>query len=210
MWAWVMTTSFTSLEPVAGALERALEVRHRAAVVHPGVDEHDPVARLQRPRVAVRDAGQLERQAQPPDPGQHALAAAHVSRVGSACARPRHATVRAMAKKDRLKAPETDTATSTATRSSLRGVAHARHARCSTRRSRAGNILSREDAWQRAVEFLFERLVVRWEIARRAADHQAEGAARALPLRLRRRSGSSIRETLRKHLAEWFPEMEAP
>ena len=28
-----------------------------------------------------------------------------------------------------------------------------------------GNILSREDAWQRGVEFLFERLAVRWDIA---------------------------------------------
>ena len=47
-----------------------------------------------------------------------------------------------------------------------------------------GNILSREDAWQRAVEFLFERLVVRWEIAGHRADHPPEGAAGALPLRL--------------------------
>ena len=30
---------------------------------------------------------------------------------------------------------------------------------------RKGNLLSQEDAWQRSVEFLFERLAVRWEIA---------------------------------------------
>ena len=37
-----------------------------------------------------------------------------------------------------------------------------------------GNILSREDAWQRAVEFLFERLAVRWTIAGLPIEHQRE------------------------------------
>ena len=49
-----------------------------------------------------------------------------------------------------------------------------------------GNILSQEDAWQRAVEFLFERLAVRWEIAgTEPITRQKELLAR-YPLRLGR------------------------
>jgi hypothetical protein len=72
-----------------------------------------------------------------------------------------------------------------------------------------GNILSREDAWQRGVEFLFERLAVRWEIA------ELEPLTRQKELLARYRFASAderrwIRETLRAHLAEHFPELEAP
>jgi hypothetical protein len=73
----------------------------------------------------------------------------------------------------------------------------------------AGNPLSREDAWQRAVEFLFERLVVRWDIA------GAEPLTRQEELLARYRFASPeerqwIRDILRRHLAEHFPEMTAP
>jgi hypothetical protein len=73
----------------------------------------------------------------------------------------------------------------------------------------AGNILSREDAWQRAVEFLFERLAVRWEIA------GAEPITRQKELLARYRFATQderlwIRGVLREHLAEWFPDMPAP
>jgi hypothetical protein len=73
----------------------------------------------------------------------------------------------------------------------------------------AGSPLSREDAWQRGVEFLFERLVVRWEIA--GADpieHQSEllGRYRFASADERR----WIRDVLREHLAEYFPELQAP
>ena len=72
-----------------------------------------------------------------------------------------------------------------------------------------GNILSREDAWQRSVEFLFERLAVRWVIA------GTEPITRQKELLARFRFASAderrwIRETLRTHLAEHFPDMEAP
>ena len=72
-----------------------------------------------------------------------------------------------------------------------------------------GNILSREDAWQRAVEFLFERLVVRWEIA----GTPPISKQKELLARFRFASAEErqfIRETLRTHLADWFPEMQAP
>jgi hypothetical protein len=73
----------------------------------------------------------------------------------------------------------------------------------------AGSPLSQEDAWQRGVEFLFERLAVRWEIA------GTEPITRQKELLARYRFASQderrwIREALREHLAEWFPELEAP
>ena len=73
----------------------------------------------------------------------------------------------------------------------------------------SGNILSREDAWHRAVEFLFERLVVRWEIA------GTPPIAKQKELLARYRFASQdervwIRGVLREHLAEHFPEMQAP
>jgi hypothetical protein len=73
----------------------------------------------------------------------------------------------------------------------------------------AGNVLSQEDAWQRAVEFLFERLAVRWDIA------GAEPITRQKELLGRYRFASAeerrwIRDVLREHLAEHFPDMEAP
>jgi hypothetical protein len=72
-----------------------------------------------------------------------------------------------------------------------------------------GNPLSREDAWHRAVEFLFERLVVRWDIA------GAEPLTRQKELLARYRFASQpervwIREVLRRHLEEHFPEMTPP
>ena len=71
-----------------------------------------------------------------------------------------------------------------------------------------GNTLSQEDAWHRAVEFLFERLAVRWEIAGVPTEGQRE-----LLLRLRaatREERAFVRGALREHCAEWFPDVEAP
>jgi hypothetical protein len=73
----------------------------------------------------------------------------------------------------------------------------------------SGSPLSREDAWQRQVEFLFERLAVRWEIA------GTEPITKQKELLGRFRFASPgergwIRDVLREHLAEHFPELEAP
>jgi hypothetical protein len=73
----------------------------------------------------------------------------------------------------------------------------------------AGSPLSREDAWQRAVEFLFERLAVRWEIA------GTEPITKQKELLGRYRFASPderrwIRDVLREHVAEHFPELAAP
>src|SRR5262245_23558773 len=72
-----------------------------------------------------------------------------------------------------------------------------------------GSPLSQEDAWQRAVEFLFERLAVRWDIG------GAEPITRQEELLARYRFSSQderrwIRDTLREHVAEHFPELQAP
>ena len=68
--------------------------------------------------------------------------------------------------------------------------------------------LQREDAWQRAVEFLFERLAVRWTVAGVPTEGQ-----KALLMRFRVATQDErrwIRDVLREHLAEHFPDVEAP
>lgn len=67
---------------------------------------------------------------------------------------------------------------------------------------------TQEDAWQRRVEFLFERLAVRWTAA--GVDYQRQ---RELLLRFRMAGQDErawVREVLREHLAEHFPEVQAP
>jgi hypothetical protein len=64
------------LDLQARLVERPLEMRHRAWLVHAGVDEHDAGAGGQRPRVAVRHAGPRQRQPQAPDAGDDLLPAA--------------------------------------------------------------------------------------------------------------------------------------
>jgi hypothetical protein len=73
----------------------------------------------------------------------------------------------------------------------------------------AGSPLSREDAWHRGVEFLFERLAVSWELA------GTEPITRQKELLGRFRMASQgerawIRDVLREHVAEHFPDVAAP
>lgn len=68
--------------------------------------------------------------------------------------------------------------------------------------------LEREDAWQRATELLFERLAVSWTIAGLEITRQKE-----LLGRYRIASGDErrfVRDSLRAHVREQFPELEAP
>lgn len=67
---------------------------------------------------------------------------------------------------------------------------------------------AREDAWQRAVEFLFEHLAVRWVIAGAPIERQKELLARFRFASQPEREW--VRETLRRHCAAHFPELEAP
>jgi hypothetical protein len=72
-----------------------------------------------------------------------------------------------------------------------------------------GSPLSQEDAWHRAVEFLFERLAVSWAVA------GTDPLTRQKDLLVRFRMASQaerawIREVLREHLTENFPELPTP
>ena len=64
---------------------------------------------------------------------------------------------------------------------------------------------SAEDRWQRRVEFLFERLTVRWEVAGLPMESQKE-----LLGRLRLASADErrfVRESLATHLGERYPDL---
>ena len=66
----------------------------------------------------------------------------------------------------------------------------------------------REDAWQRRVEFLFERLAVSWTVADVTYAKQKDLLARYRMASEEERA--EVREALRAHLTEHFPDVEAP
>ncbi len=72
----------------------------------------------------------------------------------------------------------------------------------------AGSPLSREDAWQRAVELLFERLAQRWVISGVPVERQGELLARFRIASPQEREW--VRGVLREHCAEHFPDVQAP
>ena len=68
---------------------------------------------------------------------------------------------------------------------------------------------SREDAWHRAFEYLFERLAVSWTIA----GAEPLRSQRELLGRLRFASSAErewLRSCLREHCAQYFPDVHAP
>jgi hypothetical protein len=70
---------------------------------------------------------------------------------------------------------------------------------------------TQEDTWQRAAELLFERLAVSWTIA----GVGGSPINRQRELLMRYRAGSPqerawVRDVLREHCAEWFPDVQAP
>ncbi len=71
-----------------------------------------------------------------------------------------------------------------------------------------GPAQTREDMWQRGVEFLFERLAVGWTISGIETTKQKELLVRFRVATPAERSW--IRDVLREHVAEWFPDVEAP
>ncbi len=71
-----------------------------------------------------------------------------------------------------------------------------------------GNLLSQEDAWHRAMEFLFERLALSWTVNGVETAGQSD-----LLARLRAASQAErqfVRNSLREHCSEWFPDVKAP
>ena len=65
-----------------------------------------------------------------------------------------------------------------------------------------------DDSWQRAIEFLFERLAVRWIVFDVPTEGQKELLARYRIASQQERHW--IRDTLREHLVEHFPDLETP
>jgi hypothetical protein len=67
---------------------------------------------------------------------------------------------------------------------------------------------NQEDAWQRAVELLFERLAVSWTISGLEIARQKEllGRYRMASADERR----FVRDSLREHVTGHFPELQAP
>ena len=108
---------------------------------------------------------------------------------------------------DSLKAPTSDYADEQGNVLTLRGVLTA-PTRAQYARTLAGNPLSREDAWQRAVELLFERLATRWTIAGVPLEGQRELLARYRAATPAERAW--IRDVIRAHCAENFPDVNAP
>jgi len=107
----------------------------------------------------------------------------------------------------RLKAPNSDYTDEHGNVLTLRGSLTP-GARSEYVRTLQSNPLSQEDAWQRAVELLFERLAVRWSIAGAPIDRQRELLARYRAADAEERSW--IRDVLREHCAEHFPDVKAP
>jgi hypothetical protein len=110
-------------------------------------------------------------------------------------------------RRERLKAPSSDYTDSEGNVLTLRGSLTP-GSRREYALALAGNPLSREDAWQRAAELLFERLAVRWEIAGAPIERQRELLARFRMASPAERAW--VREVLREHCAEHFPDVRAP
>lgn len=91
----------------------------------------------------------------------------------------------------------------------LRGSLTAKARREYADAAAGGQAATREDDWQRAVELLFERLAVRWDVAGAPplVDQQELLARYRFASAEERRW---IRSVLREHLGEHFPELEAP
>jgi hypothetical protein len=114
-------------------------------------------------------------------------------------------------RRERLKAPDSDYTDAEGNVLTLRGALSP-----GSRRDYADALAgigtraasTQEDAWQRAVELLFERLAVRWVIAGAPIDRQRELLARLRVASQQERAW--VREVLREHCAENFPDVETP
>jgi hypothetical protein len=113
---------------------------------------------------------------------------------------------------DKLEAPTTDYTSPDGDhvltlRGALSAKSRAQYARTADP-SQARAAAGAEDVRARAIEFLFERLVVRWTVH----DVPTEGAK---PLLARFRAATRderawVLDVLREHCAEWFPDVKVP
>ena len=65
---------------------------------------------------------------------------------------------------------------------------------------------SAEDRWQRRIELLFERLVVRWDISGLPMDDQKELLGRYRMANSDERRG--VRDAITRHMRERYPDVE--
>jgi hypothetical protein len=108
---------------------------------------------------------------------------------------------------ERLKAPNSDYTDPQGNVLTLRG-SFTPAARLEYAEMLSGGGLTREDAWQRARELLFERLAVRWEIAGAPITRPKE-----LLARFRAANGEErawVTDALRRHCEEQFPDVKPP
>lgn len=123
----------------------------------------------------------------------------------------RRAVSNAGARPEKLTAPTSDYADADGATLTLRGALTV-----ATRREYSEALASvgarasstREDTWQRATELLFERLAVRWTIAGVPIEGQRELLARYRAASQPERAW--IRDVLREHCQENFPDLTAP
>ena len=114
-------------------------------------------------------------------------------------------------KREKLSAPTSDYSDARGNVLTLRGsfTAGARREYADTLTGMSARAAStQEDSWQRAVELLFERLAVRWTIAGAPIERQKELLARLRVSSPEERAW--VRDTLREHCTEWFPDVQAP
>jgi hypothetical protein len=110
-------------------------------------------------------------------------------------------------RRDKVAAPVSDYTDAEGNVLTLRGSLSAA-TRTEYARVAGGSPLSREDAWQRAAEFLFEHLAVRWIVAGLPIERPHDLLARYRMASPEERRW--IRDVLRQHVAEHFPELRAP
>jgi hypothetical protein len=114
-------------------------------------------------------------------------------------------------KREKLSAPTSDYTDPHGNVLTLRGsfTAGARREYAETLAGHSARAAStQDDAWQRAVELLFERLAVRWSISGAPIERQKQLLARLRVASPEERAW--VREALREHCAEWFPDVQAP
>jgi hypothetical protein len=118
---------------------------------------------------------------------------------------------RARGREDKLEAPTTDYEAGEGAVLTLRGALSPKSRREYAKvadPSHARAAATTEDVRARALEFLFERLVVRWVVH----DVPTEGA-RDLLARYRAATPAErdrVTQVLREHCAEWFPDVKVP
>ncbi|MFI4990609.1 MAG: hypothetical protein ACHQHO_06810 [Solirubrobacterales bacterium] len=114
--------------------------------------------------------------------------------------------------RERLRAPSSDYTDAEGNVLTLRGsltpAARREYAETLSGGPAARAASTQEDVWQRAVELLFERLAVRWSIAGVAIERQRELLSRFRVASADERAW--VRDALREHCAEHFPDVRAP